>query len=731
MDDPALTMFVLLTLLAAPSAESVTDRLAVPPVLASHTRLPMLNGQQLGWTAKGLTLRDGMVVNDRPSPVSGALIATLRRDDGRVVVKRFAVTVLGRDATSLRTYARVPTSAREANQPVVARSVHFALRTGNGPAVPLNDNYGVLFARGEAIGVDRVALHGIADPAPFHFSDGSIGIIATRVDMAGMPQPSGPILFRADPRHPADFVDLGPLPLPAPDGVVAPHAVWDSAARRYLVGWTDRRGRSQWTTVRDLTRSGTPGNIGERRHGTLATTGGDLPIPATTATTLTNRFGRIVNTRVTVPAPRIAAGNVAALDGVRARLDYSDGSNASRPIDWNRDDLRRIAAARSGTYRLRGTVRQRAYPQIFAYNRADPVIYRYAREGRVRYLFVATDDTDNDNVASYHLPIRVAGSIAALADDHGGRAREVDLLNRRTRRDRTAEGRTIAGCYWAPELHEIGGRLSILFAPCFNRQDDRSADKGAWDTVQAHIMQLRPGGDPADPDAWSRPAAVRKADGSPLGRADFPANISLDMSYFTVAGQSYYIWSQRYLLPDGGTPGDPLTWIAPVDPRDPTRLASPPRPIVVPQLSFEENLAEGGFVQVHDGRVHLTYSGSGVSPTYVVGGVWAPVGADLTDIASWHKWQAPLQKSQPMPPGPVDYRNVEQGPGHGAFTTDEDGTPLYVYHSWGDGVGGNGRDTRVRRLHWAADSRPVLDMTPDEEVAPANRDITTTVRVGG
>lgn len=731
MDDPALTALVLLALLAAPSAEGVADRWAVPPVLASHTRLPVPAGQSVRWTATGLTILDGMVVNDGLAPMTGHLTGTLRQPDGRVIVKRFAVTVLGRDARSLRTYARVPTTAREANQPVIARSVHFALRTGDGPAIPLNDDYGVLFARGAPIGVDRVALRGIADPAPFHFSDGSIGIIATRVDMAGMAQPPGPILFRADARHPADFVELGTLALPAPNGVVAPHALWDSATRRYLVGWTDRQGRPQWTTVRDLMRTGAPGNIGRLRHGAIAATGGDLPISAVTASALTNRFGRIVNIRTAVPPARIAAGDVAALEGLRARLDYSDGSHATRPVDWNRDDLRRIAAAGIGTFRLRGTVRQRSYPQIFAYNRADPVIYRYAQGGRVRYLFVATDDTDNGNVASVHLPIRVADNIAALADANGGRAREVDLLNRRTRRDRTAEGRTIAGCYWAPELHEIGGRLSILFAPCFNRQDDRSADDGAWDTVQAHIMQLRAGGDPADPAAWSRPAAVRKADGSPLGRADFAANISLDMSYFTVGGQAYYIWSQRYLRPGGGTPGDPLTWIARVDPRDPTRLTSAPRPIIVPELSFEENLAEGGFVQVHDGRVHLTYSGSGVSPTYVVGGVWAPIGADLTDIAAWRKWQAPLQKSQPMPPGPVDYRDVEQGPGHGAFTTDEDGTPLYVYHTWGDGVGGNGRDTRVRRLHWAADGRPVLDMTAAEEVAPANRQITTTVTVTG
>lgn len=80
-----------------------------------------------------------------------------------------------------------------------------------------------------------------------------------------------------------------------------------------------------------------------------------------------------------------------------------------------------------------------------------------------------------------------------------------------------------------------------------------------------------------------------------------------------------------------------------------------------------------------------------------------------------------------MPDGITDYRRYEQGPGHGAFTTDEDGNTLYVYHTWGNGVGGDGRDARVRRVQWAADGRPLLDMTRDEEVAPANRRVTMVV----
>lgn len=157
---------------------------------------------------------------------------------------------------------------------------------------------------------------------------------------------------------------------------------------------------------------------------------------------------------------------------------------------------------RPGRYLVHGTIRQRRYPAIFAYNRADPDIYRWEHKGKVRYLFVATDDTDNDNVGSVHLPLRIADSVADLADDQGGRAREVDLLNRRTRHDRTAEGRVIAGCYWAPEIHEIGGKLSILFAPASMRRTTsparaahgRRSSRTSSSCATAAIRQIPPTG---------------------------------------------------------------------------------------------------------------------------------------------------------------------------------------------------------------------------------------------
>lgn len=532
----------------------------VPPVLASGTRLPVPEGFAATWWADGRALHGGVLTNAGATTRVVRLDGRLTKADGTKLTKSFTVRVLGSGERQLEAYARTPTSAHDANQSTIARSVHLALSGSGDRMTPLNDDYGVVFAKGDYIGVDRVALRGVADPSLFHFADGALGVIATRVDMEGKPDPTATatVIFRSDPARPADFEELGTLDLHSADGVVQPHAVWDSAARRYLVSWTGRNAQHRWTTVTDLARTEwqaakwqpdnggrrqrivSAGNVGEARIGTVATTD-TLAIGAEAATALTARFGRVVNTSAKVAPQKIAAGRSADLGNARVTLGYSDGSTAMRSVDWDAADLARLT--RPGRYLVHGTVRQRSYPEIFAYNRADPDIYRWEKNGLVRYLLTATDDTDNDNVGSAHLPLRIADRIEDLADANGGRAREIDLLNRRTRGDRTTEGRVIAGCYWAPEIHEIGGKLSILFAPCSNPKDDQSNEGGAWSRVASHIIQLRDGGDPANPADWSRPAAIRKADDTPLGLAEMPANISLDMSFFTVGARAYYIWS--------------------------------------------------------------------------------------------------------------------------------------------------------------------------------------------
>src|SRR5699024_2983641 len=114
------------------------------------------------------------------------------------------------------------------------------------------------------------------------------------------------------------------------------------------------------------------------------------------------------------------------------------------------------------------------------------------------------------------------------------------------------------------------------------------------------------------------------------------------------------------------------------------------------------------------------YSGSTVGDTYTTGLVTAPAGdgLDLTDPEAWTKLNYPIQKSGPYEDG------WQLGTGHGMWSHDEAGNLLYVFHARTDHNGLSGRDTFVRRVHFAADGLPILDMELDEEVAPALRDVT-------
>src|SRR5699024_694633 len=77
-------------------------------------------------------------------------------------------------------------------------------------------------------------------------------------------------------------------------------------------------------------------------------------------------------------------------------------------------------------------------------------------------------DLDNVNQGGHaFMPLRSADTLMGLADEAG--PEEVHLLERG---DVDAHGDTMTGCFWAPEIHEIDGRLSILFMPCYGDSPD-------------------------------------------------------------------------------------------------------------------------------------------------------------------------------------------------------------------------------------------------------------------
>ena len=668
--------------------------------------------------ATAVTLAGGRLVLDGDEPTDATVTVEIARESAPDVTaeKTFAVTVLPQDGASrLVAYHRTPTSEQEANNADVAYSMHLALAADEAWA-PLNENYGIFFPKTSAPmpagGPSSALIRSLKDPAVFALPDGGYGIVTTRIARGGGSDGTqANAVLVATSNDLRSYEEIGLLELDEAGGVNRPSAVYDSADGVYRVSWTTDSGAARHQSFDDLVAA--VGGSGEREGasqsgrvtGTTAVTDTDIPdvvsgveitVPRATSDGLLKRFGRIDNTGHTpVDDVSVAVGSdlsqVALPEAVE--LEYSDGSTREMPLgEW---DLSNVDTTTAGTYEATTTVKRADYPTPFADERADPSAYKYEAGGETRYLMIATNDPNLDNVhqgGAAFMPLRAADTLAGLADEAD--PAEVHLLDRG---DVDAHGSTMTGCFWAPELHEIDGRLSILFMPCYGDSPDSMSGR-------ASIMQLEQDEngndlDPMDPASWSAPVHVTRADGSDLNAV---SGISLDMTYFTDdEGEAYYAWQQVC-----------ATWIAAVDPSDPTRLTSDPVMIIEPEYAWDNVCAEGPNVHTRDGELLMIYSGSSVGNTYTTGLATAQArGTDLTDPASWRKLNYPLQKS-----GLYD-GEWQLGTGHGMWSEDEHGNLIYVFHARTDHNGLTGRDMFVRRVHFDAEGMPVLDMEPDEELA--------------
>ncbi|KAA8815486.1 alpha-arabinofuranosidase [Bifidobacterium callitrichos] len=610
-------------------------------------------------------------------------------------------------------------------------------------------------------GVD-IELKSLKDPYLFRTSTGRFAIVATRTARGGAPDGSERSAFLlATSRDLTSYDQRGLVRLDTDRGVHRPSVAYDAAAKRYVIRWRDDDGVPMRATCADIIAAagGAPlpievsdAGIGDasaigRDAATAAhydiadvVPGNEISISGKEAAALIARFGRVYNTGVSVQEMTVSSALrdgeardlIGSLRRTTAKLHYSDGSTAMRAVDWDAAQLEALVddaetgRLRAGERRsIRGVVRQPVYPVPFAVERADPSVFAWNFNGEPMFLFIATDDTDGNcvdpNDGATHMPLRAASCIADLADENGGREREDDLLRCG---DLNSEGRAMTGCFWAPELHVIGGRLSILFMPCFDGEqtnpdgsaNDRAGKPDMW-TGRCHIMQLKRDADgrdldPREPGNWTVPEPI-------LGIGERGLNpverISLDMTVIVDSGRWYYAWQQVGSV-----------WIAPFDPSRPARLTGEPTQIVVPEFAWDNMIAEGPNAFVHEGRIFLIYSGSAVGIDYTTGLVTAPAGvrADLTDPASWTKLDYPLQKSG------IYNGEWQLGTGHGMWSHDEDGNLIYVFHNaeYENGRYG-GRDAQVRRVHWSNEGMPILDMQRDEELSPVYADITMEIAV--
>ena len=368
------------------------------------------------------------------------------------------------------------------------------------------------------------------------------------------------------------------------------------------------------------------------------------------------------------------------LQKYQAIVRYNDGTFCRKRIDWN---LENTDLLRRGSQVIQGEIYRPCFPFPVAYNRADPCVTRW----NGRYYFIATNDADENHT----LYIREADTLEGLAQ-----AREVLLLD-----CGTYEG--IGGLLWAPEFHEIEGRLYIFHA----------ATPGPFYEEESHIMALREGGNPANREDWSAPRRVVKMDGTDLCQAG--KTISLDMTCFFFYGEYYVIWSQRQFLPkDLGA----WLYIAKLDAQEPWRLASEPVVLSRPDYGWANNhtfVEEGPYALPVGDMLYVTFSAAAVDTSYVVSYLVIERGKDLLLRENWRKNNYPILTSRSV--------EGEYGTGHNAYVEDGEGVLWNTYHArpGAEGV----RSSGIRRVHFDIDGAPVLDMTEEMDLRETYRQVKT------
>ncbi|TDS80342.1 GH43 family beta-xylosidase [Amnibacterium kyonggiense] len=320
--------------------------------------------------------------------------------------------------------------------------------------------------------------------------------------------------------------------------------------------------------------------------------------------------------------------------------------------------------------------------------RADPCIIEY--DGA--FLLVATDDRGGDNIKSEGLSLRRAESIEGLRAAAEHRILGVGPAG-------------IAGCFWAPELHVIDGRLHCFFAPSIGSAD--------WTAVQCHVMVLADEGDPTLAADWGTPRPVLRADGGALKADPAHPGISLDMTWFADGPSCYLIWSQRSTAP---VVGDAQLWIARADPQRIDRLASPPVRLLAPTLSWEMNdahVVEGPFAIRHGPKIILMYSAAAVGARYCTGVLAAASGADLTDPTVWRRRHRPLLSSRP--------ELGLWGPGHNTVLA-HGGEASIVFHAM-FAPHAVERNTVIAPLRWRGDAPHVVLPAGPRVTSPSVHDL--------
>jgi GH43 family beta-xylosidase len=227
---------------------------------------------------------------------------------------------------------------------------------------------------------------------------------------------------------------------------------------------------------------------------------------------------------------------------------------------------------------------------------------------------------------------------------------------------------------WAPELHQINGKWYIYVAAAANNDND---------THRMYVLERD------NPD--------------PFGSYTFKGQIAaatdrwaIDGTVLQWQGKLYFIWSGW----PGASNGRQNLYIAEMS--NPWTISGDRVLLSEPQSAWEMHgmpINEGPEVLIHDGQLHIIYSGSGYwTQQYALGRLTYDGTGSVMDRANWVKASSPVfqQAGQVV------------GVGHASFTTSPDGTQDWiVYHSHpSPGGDPDQRVVRIQPFTWFANGTP-------------------------
>lgn len=566
----------------------------------------------------------------------------------------------------------------------LAYSMHLAVSRDGSSYSALNHNSGVLFAKATENEDGSLNAKSMKCPWLFRVSGEQYSVAAIRTGGNGEDDEESRgsvLLFLSEDL--VSYQEIGLLKLG--DEYIEQVVCESSSGDRMHIIWKERTGECFMAEIDSLEdrRTGVPekldgdfridlyaGNIPSETGIEGAVVHNRIEVTDDTADQLYRRLMPPVNTGIEFP-DRIQAASADELGKYLATAHYSDGSCAAKRVDW---DLSNIDFGQKGTYPITGRIHQDHFTFPIAFDRADPCIGRWKN----KYYFIATNDADGNHT----LYIREADTIPELVD-----AKEHLILDSDTYPE-------IGGLLWAPEFHELNGRLYIFHA----------ATPGEFYWEESHVMELKEGGNPVCKEDWSAPKRVVRPDGSDICEAG--KEITLDMTCFEWQGEYYAVWSQRQFLPkDLGA----WLYIAKLNPKEPWKLRTNPVVLSKPEYGWANNhtfVDEGPYALPHGDKLYLTFSSAAVDTSYVVGLLTIEKGKDLLDSHNWQKKNYPILTSRSV--------KGEFGTGHNAYVTDGDGIVWNTYHAR-PGVDGE-RSSGIRRVHFNIDGEPVLDLTEELDV---------------